>query len=143
MGGATDAIDGGATDGRLFLAKKMTTLLTAPYHSLQVSLAKKMATLEDALALMEDLRVKSLRPAHSEHAELEAFAGRPLHHWDVAYYSEKLKATRYAYDDEAVRPYLPLDQVWKPLGLWCEALGVKVGVMFDAPCGTQCMDCLD
>ena len=46
-----------------------------------VSLAKKMATLEGARALLEDLRVRSFESAKREHAELEAYAGRDLAHW--------------------------------------------------------------
>jgi Zn-dependent oligopeptidase len=41
-----------------------------------VSLAKKMASLEGANALLDDLKSKSFDKAAAEHAELEAFAVR-------------------------------------------------------------------
>ncbi len=46
---------------------------------------------------------------------LEAHAGTlgldALEPWDVAYVTEKLRKDRYDIDDEALRPYFPLDQV--------------------------------
>ncbi len=39
-----------------------------------------------------------------------------LHPWDVSYVSEDLRRTRYELDDEALRPWFPLDQV--QAGLW-------------------------
>lgn len=40
----------------------------------------------------------------------------PLHPWDVAFVSEDLRRTEYDLDDEALRPWFPLDRV--EAGLW-------------------------
>ncbi|WP_437304660.1 M3 family metallopeptidase [Sorangium sp. So ce388] len=43
--------------------------------------------------------------------ELEGPGAAPLAPWDVSYYAEKLRRARYDFDDEALRPYFPLDRV--------------------------------
>jgi len=100
-----------------------------------------MATLPDANALLEDLRVKSIGAARKEHADLEAFAGRPLSLWDVAYYAEKLKEVQYSYDAEAVRQYLPLDGVLEGLfGVVSRLFGVTVVERQPSEVGAQVWD---
>ena len=43
--------------------------------------------------------------------ELEGPGAPPLAPWDVGYYAEKLRRARYAFDDEALRPYFSLEGV--------------------------------
>ena len=71
-----------------------------------------------AMAFLEDLHVKTEARFHLENAELLEFRrsiegpGAPaLDPWDVAYYAEKQRAARYAFDEEALRPYFPLEKV--------------------------------
>jgi peptidyl-dipeptidase Dcp len=45
-----------------------------------------------------------------EYAHLHGHEGR-LERWDWAYWAEKLRMERYNIDDEALRPYMPLDKV--------------------------------
>ena len=78
----------------LTLRRERAALLGFECHA-EVSLAKKMATLEGANNLLEDLRSKSFDKAAAEHAELEEFAGRKIANWDVGYYAEKLKVCPY------------------------------------------------
>jgi len=48
----------------------------------------------------------------TENDELRAFAGREvLNPWDIAYWSEKQRKALYDFDEEALRPYFPLDRV--------------------------------
>jgi len=46
-----------------------------------------------------------------EFEELEEFAGRRLSAWDVTYYAERLKESRFRISQEALRPYFPLPKV--------------------------------
>lgn len=69
-----------------------------------------------------------------EHEELAAFraeidgAGAPkLSPWDVSYYAEKLRKARFDFDDEALRPYFPLESVLKGAFAIAERLyGVQI-----------------
>ena len=71
-----------------------------------------------ALRFLEDLKAKTDRRFREENRELAEFrrsiegAGAPeLEPWDVAYYAEKQRAALYDFDEEALRPYFPLEQV--------------------------------
>jgi len=65
-----------------------------------------------AMQFLGDLKAKTLAQFHQENAELLAFSGRAkLHPWDIAYYAEKQRAALYDFDEEALRPYFPLDRV--------------------------------
>ncbi|HLK18751.1 MAG TPA: M3 family metallopeptidase [Bryobacteraceae bacterium] len=67
---------------------------------------------ERAQAFLADLKAKTDAHFQKENYELEAFAGRgELHPWDVPYYSEKQRTALYDFDEEALRPYFPLDSV--------------------------------
>ena len=67
--------------------------------------------------LLNSLR-EAYRPAlDAELKELAEFAsryeGKPvkINPWDYSYYSNKLKADKYSFDEEALRPYFELDNV--------------------------------
>jgi len=61
------------------------------------------------------------RFAVTEHGE------QNLEAWDIAFYSEKLKQSLYAFSDEEIRPYFPLPRVLEGLFFVTEKLfGVKV-----------------
>lgn len=64
-----------------------------------------------AQAFLEDLREKTQQRFQQENQELEEFAGRKLQPWDIAYWAEKQRAARYDFDEEALRPYFPLEGV--------------------------------
>jgi oligopeptidase A len=76
-----------------------------------------------ALQFLEDLKTKTERRFREENEELLAFrrsiegADAPeLAPWDVGYYAEKQRAALYSFDEEALRPYFPLESVVD--GLW-------------------------
>jgi oligopeptidase A len=75
---------------------------------LQDRMAKEGKRAQDFIA---DLRVKTEDAFLAENRELMEFAGRKLEPWDVGYYAEKLRASLYNFDEEALRPYFPLDSV--------------------------------
>src|SRR5581483_2213382 len=60
----------------------------------------------------EDLRHKTEAAFRKENADLLSFSGKSeLQPWDIAYYAEKERAALYDFDEEALRPYFPLDKV--------------------------------
>ncbi|MGA2041244.1 MAG: M3 family metallopeptidase [Bryobacteraceae bacterium] len=70
-----------------------------------------------ALAFLDDLKVKTEARFGEENRELLEFRrslegadAAELAGWDVAYYAEKQRAALYDFDEEALRPYFPLEQ---------------------------------
>jgi oligopeptidase A len=65
---------------------------------------------------------------------LEGSSAPELAPWDVSYYAEKLRRERYDYDEEALRPYFPLDHVLAGAFSIAERLyGVRIEPWPDAP----------
>ena len=71
-----------------------------------------------ALAFLEDLHAKTQHHFARENADLQEFRNSlegpgapPLEPWDVSYYAEKQRAALYDFDEEALRPYFPLERV--------------------------------
>jgi oligopeptidase A len=64
-----------------------------------------------ALSFLEDLKTRTARFFERENAELEEYAGHKLEPWDVGYYAEKLRTALYNFDEEALRPYFPVERV--------------------------------
>ncbi len=83
----------------------------------ELSLVTKMAAnTEEVLGFLRDLAARSYPAAQAELKELREFAAcrygvQDLESWDIAYYSEKLRAERYDFSEEDLRPYFPADQV--------------------------------
>ncbi len=73
---------------------------------------------ERALAFVNDLQQRAQPSFAAECRELEAFKARqtggavaPLAPWELAYWAEKLRQERYAFDEEQLRPYFPMNRV--------------------------------
>jgi peptidyl-dipeptidase Dcp len=71
---------------------------------------------ENVYRLLEQLWRPALVRAREEAADMQAMiardkAGFKLEPWDWRYYSEKVKKAKYDLDEEAIRPYLPIDEV--------------------------------
>ncbi len=102
----------------LALRQEKATLLGKPHFPDQV-LARRMARDgATALRFVEGLHERVRTAFARETAELETFvAGRTgrgagrLAPWEVGYWAEKLRQERYAFDEEALRPYFPLGRV--------------------------------
>jgi oligopeptidase A len=76
------------------------------------ALATRMAkSSKQVLAFLDDLARRCLPAARQEFSDLEEFAGRKLHAWDMAFYSERLQESRFKVSQEALRPYFPLPKV--------------------------------
>jgi oligopeptidase A len=96
----------------LKLHQEAARLLGYANHA-EVSLVPKMAqTPQQVLDFLEDLAAKALPFARKDYAELCDFSAaelglEQLESWDLAYASEKLRVTRYAFSDEEVKQYFP------------------------------------
>jgi oligopeptidase A len=73
---------------------------------------------ERAQRFLSKLKEKTEARFHEENEELAAFRSRlegpnapALKPWDIAYYAEKQRAALYDFDEEALRPYFPLERV--------------------------------
>lgn len=99
------------------LRLQLANLLGSPNHashSLRHTMAKNPAGVYN---LLNSLREAYTQPMRDEIAELTAFAteteGQPMEimPWDYSYYSNKLKAAKYSFDEEELRPYFELNSV--------------------------------
>jgi oligopeptidase A len=81
-----------------------------------LSLATKMAdSPAQVISFLEDLATRAVPQAREEFNELAAYATESLgiddlQPWDVGYASEKLRESRYAINQEQLRPYFPAPQ---------------------------------
>ena len=83
----------------------------------QQNLKRTMAEKPEAVYDLLDRLAEAYRPAlAAEMKELTDFAtkleGKPMEikPWDYSYYSNKLKAEKYSFDEEALRPYFELNR---------------------------------
>lgn len=82
----------------------------------ELSLSRKMAPDAGSVrGLLNELSSASRGAAERDMVALKALAGvekdDELKHWDVPYWSERLRETRYDLKDEELRPYFPLPRV--------------------------------
>jgi oligopeptidase A len=125
-GFVTRASDQGPSAGEFDNSDIMNELLKLRHELAQLlgfnnfsekSIATKMASSTDeVLGFLENLAVKSKAQGQQDLNEVKAFAKTEfnqtdLQAWDLPYYSEKLKQSRYAISDEECRPYFPENKV--------------------------------
>jgi len=100
-----------------------------------LSLSRKMAKEVPAVHdLLSKLRGASKESAQAEFDDLTAFARETtgdsnltLRHWDVGFWAERLREARYAFTDEELRPYFPLEGVLDGLfGVAQRLFGVRI-----------------
>ncbi|MCP4320443.1 MAG: oligopeptidase A [Alteromonadales bacterium] len=116
QGPNADEFDNSAIMNELLqLRHELANLLDFENYA-QHSLATKMAnSTSEVMEFLEGLAVKSQQQGKQDFQELTDFAASEfkqsnLQAWDLAYYSEKLKQSRYAISDEELRPYFPKDK---------------------------------
>jgi peptidyl-dipeptidase Dcp len=87
---------------------------THAHYVLEERMAK---TPQNVMAFLDRLDSFAKPQASRELEKLQAIAAQDgntdLKPWDVAYYIEKLKHAEYEFDEEALRPYFPLESVLK------------------------------
>ncbi len=88
-----------------------------------------------AQQFLDDLRAKTEPRFHEENAELQAFAGgRQLNGWEISYWAEKQRQALYDFDEEALRPYFPVDRtVTGMFDIFGRVLGIRVIERKDVP----------
>lgn len=98
------------------LRLRMAQLLGFPDYA-SYALEERMAsTPGEVNAFLEKLLAASSPAGRRDLTDIEDYARRHgqegrLERWDWAYWAEKLRMERYSIDDEALRPYMPLDKV--------------------------------
>jgi len=134
---STRASDRGPSAGKYDNTQVMAEILALRHEAARLlefpnfaayALATRMAP--STAAVFDFLRelARVAKPAAAkEFAELEAFAGRKLDAWDVAYYAEKMQASLFSISQEELRPYFPLARVLAGLFAVAERLfGVTI-----------------
>ncbi|KAG8073029.1 hypothetical protein GUJ93_ZPchr0006g45491 [Zizania palustris] len=100
----------------------------------EVSMAQKMATVDRVEELLEKLRAASWDHAVQDMEDLKVFANgsgsleaNDLAHWDLTFWSERLRESKYDINEEDLRPYFALPKVMDGLfSLANKLFGVSV-----------------
>ena len=79
-------------------------------YQLSDKMAGDPATVDNFLQPIMDA---SMRKAHEEIADMQALAGMKIEPWDWMYYAEKVRAQKYALDENQTKPYFQADSVLK------------------------------
>jgi oligopeptidase A len=117
--GADAPHDNTALISRIIALRAEKAALLGKPHFADLTLERRMAKSgERALAFMTDLQRRAEPAFKQETRELERFKAEktgatvaPLAPWEVAFWAEKLRRARYDFDEEALRPYFPMDAV--------------------------------
>ncbi len=133
--GATAPHDNADLVRRILTLRAEKAALLGKSHFADLVLERRMAkTGAKALAFIEDLKSRADAPFVRECRELEEFKARtlgttpePLKAWEVSFWAERLRKDRYDFDEEALRPYFPMDRVISGLfEIVDRVLGLKV-----------------
>ncbi|XP_010254622.1 PREDICTED: probable cytosolic oligopeptidase A [Nelumbo nucifera] len=100
----------------------------------EVSMATKMATVDKAVELLEKIRSASWDPAVQDMEDIKRFSkekgvkeANNLSHWDIAFWSERLRESKYDIKEEELRPFFSLPKVMDGLfGLAKMLFGIDI-----------------
>ncbi len=145
----TRASEQGPDNGKWDNSQIMLDILETRYQLAQLlgfdsyahrSLATKMANeTDEVIGFLKDLAQQSKSIAEAEFTELKTFAQAEykidsLNAWDIAYYSEKLKQSKYQFSQEDLRPYFPVPLVLEGLFAVVEKLyGLSISEINNVP----------
>ncbi|HET7032599.1 MAG TPA: M3 family metallopeptidase [Casimicrobiaceae bacterium] len=131
--GASKEWDNTGVIRRILELRREAALLLGYANFAEVSLVPKMArNVDEVLGFLRDLARRAKSFAQRDYAQLLAFAHErlgvaDLAPWDLAYASEKLKADRFAFSDQDIRPYVPEHKVLAGLFRVAETLyGISI-----------------
>ena len=117
--GAKAPYDNTELIGKILTLRAEKAALLEKSHFADLVLERRMAKSgAHALAFLNDLQVRAADAFVRECRELEEFKATqtgqpaaPLAPWELAYWSEKLRQSRYDFDEEILRPYFPMNRV--------------------------------
>jgi len=112
---ASDQEGDGAKDNtklinQILQLKQEKAKLLGKANFAELSLASKMATFDQAMALLTQLRDSSHAAAVKELADLRTFAAEKLSFkedmmpWDVSFFAERLREAEFDFNEEELRP---------------------------------------
>lgn len=97
------------------LRKRRATILGYSSHAAFVLEERMAKTPETVIDFLNTLYENALKPAEKELEDLRTFAKKDgiedLKKWDVSYYTEKLKQSRFQIDSEKLKAYFPLPSI--------------------------------
>ncbi len=106
----------------LTLRAEKASLLGKAHFADQVLERRMAKTGQKALSFMEDIGKRASSAFKNECEVLESFKASLTHTpvsalapWELGYYAEKLRQSKYAFDEEALRPYFEVTQVIRGL----------------------------
>ena len=117
--GAIAPQDNAPLIGRILTLRAEKAALLGKAHFADLVLERRMAkTGAGALGFMEDMETRAKGAFVRECRELEEFKAQQtggvvarLAPWEILIWSEKLRQSRYNFDEEILRPYFPMDRV--------------------------------
>jgi len=117
--GLKDGWNNTALVGEILALRHEKAALLGKAHFADFTTARRMArTGAQALGFVEDLAARIRPKFQAEVAELEAYrarqvgdAVRALHPWEFGFFAERMRRELHGFDDEALRPWFPVDGV--------------------------------
>ncbi|MGC9150748.1 MAG: M3 family metallopeptidase [Microbacter sp.] len=137
MAYATKGTHGNQNDNRktietiVNLRLKISNLLGYPSYADYVLRHRMAENSEHVYQLLNNLLAAYKPVAEKEYAAVQQYASEhganfTLQPWDWSYYAEKLKAEKYAFNEDTLRPYFELNQVIKGVfGLASKLYGLQ------------------
>ncbi|GAX73721.1 hypothetical protein CEUSTIGMA_g1174.t1 [Chlamydomonas eustigma] len=113
---STGDVDNTPIISKILTLKQEKARLLGFKNFAELSMASKMAELDVAEKLLEELRVASLKAGKKDLEEVKEFAKLQgctdeLLWWDVTFWAERLREARYNINEEELRPYFALPNV--------------------------------
>ncbi|SVA90504.1 uncharacterized protein METZ01_LOCUS143358, partial [marine metagenome] len=98
------------------LRAERAQMLGYPNHAAYILERQTAQTVDAVNERLASLTPPAVANARTEAVDLQAMIGTPMEEfslasWDWAYYTEKVRAARYAFDASQLRPYFEMDSV--------------------------------
>jgi oligopeptidase A len=110
---STRAPENSARIDEILALRRERAALLGYANPAEVSLATKSApSVAAVMKMIDDLDAATAKPAAEEKSELEASAGgKKLEPWDLSFYAERLRESKYAYSEEELKRHFEVEDV--------------------------------